>query len=159
MLVATTAFDALRLGASVFRGLIDLPARAAIGAVAFAEFSRATDLSAAGFAFYVAYGVGGALLTLITWFVARRTQAPPFVRRLTGVAAVCSALVLLLTTQAAPLMLQLGSAANDPELTRDLLDRFARWTYPRFACVVVSFAANFTALARLAWSTTEAERG
>lgn len=43
--------------------MIDLPARSRIGPIAFAEFSRATDLSTAGMVFYVLYGVGGALLT------------------------------------------------------------------------------------------------
>ena len=44
VLVATTAFEGLRAGAGLFRALLDLPARSAIGPVAFAAFSRARAL-------------------------------------------------------------------------------------------------------------------
>ncbi len=157
LLTVTTAFEALRMGASVFRGLIDLPARARIGPVAFADLSRATDLSTAGFVFYVIYGIGGALLTCAMWIVAVRTRAPIFVRRLSGVSAACSLLILGFTTQAAPLMFRVGSSANDAATLTDLLDGFAFWTYLRLLCACVSFTAIFFALARLAWSATKSE--
>ena len=149
-LTATAAFDAVRMGASVFRGVIDLPARAQLGPIAFADLSRATDLSTTGVVFYVVYGIGGALLTGTTWVVAARTSAPVFVTRLAALSAVCSLLILALTTQAAPLMFQVGSTTDAAALTA-LLDRFAVWTYPRLLCACVSFAAVFTALARVAW--------
>ena len=155
MLIATTAFESVRMGASVFRGLIDLPAREKIGSVAFADFSRATDLSPAGFTFYATFGIGGLLLTGATWIVAARTRAPLYVRRLAAISTVCSLLILAFTTQAAPLMIRLGSSPNDPSLLSQLLDDFAVWTYPRFVCATVSYAAMLSALARLAWPTPD----
>src|SRR6188768_1854043 len=105
----TTAFEGIRAGAGTFRLLLDLPARHRVGPVAFAAFSRATDLSTAGIVFYSLYGFGGALLTAATWIFASRTRAPRPVRTLAGTAFICSVLVLVLTTQAAPLMWSVGS--------------------------------------------------
>lgn len=150
LLVATTAFEALRAGAGSFRVLIDLPARHRIGPVAFAEFSRATDLSTTGITFYVLYGVGGALLTGATWIAAMRTQAPPVIRKLAAVACACSLVIMLLTTQAAPLMFRVGSSPNDPTLLADLLDRFTGWTQLRILCADLSFGAMLAALTILA---------
>jgi hypothetical protein len=150
LLVATTAFEALRAGAGSFRVLIDLPARHRIGPVAFAELSRATDLSTAGIVFYVLYGFGGALLTGATWIAATRVEAPRAIRLLTAVAFVSSLAILLLTTQAAPLMFRIGSSPNDPALLADILDRFTIWTQLRVLCADQSFGAMLAALTILA---------
>ncbi len=151
ILLVGVAFDALRAGSGTFRALIDLPARRALGAIAFAEFSRATDLSPLGVAFWVGWGVGGALLTGAAWVVAVRSHAEPVIRRLTLVAAASSLLILVLTTQAAPLMWSIGASSTDVALLGDLLNRFTRWTELRVACADVSFVALLAALARLAW--------
>src|SRR5690348_4600619 len=98
MLAATTAFEGMRAGAGTFRLLLDLPARHVVGPFAFAAFSRATDLSTTGVVFYSLYGVGGALLTAATWFVAARLRARPSIRRLAAAACACSVMVLVLTT-------------------------------------------------------------
>ena len=87
LLTVTVAFEGLRAGAGTFRMILDLPARATIGPVAFAQFSRATDLSAVGVAFYVAYGIGGALLTATTWIAALRSQLDREAKILTGISA------------------------------------------------------------------------
>jgi len=52
-------------------------------------------------------------------------------------------------------MIRLGSSPNDPSLLSQLLDDFAVWTYPRFVCATVSYAAMLSALARLAWPTAD----
>jgi hypothetical protein len=148
------AFEGLRAGAGTFRALLDLPARTRVGPLAFADFSRATDLSTAGVIYYVAFGIGGALLTALTWLIARRGQAPTVVRRLLATSAIASLLVLVLTTQAAPLMWQVGSAPPDPALLGSLLDRFAAWTMARIVCVDLSFGAVLGALALLALPRT-----
>src|SRR5450631_1236252 len=134
MAVAVT-FEGLRAGAGTFRALLDLPARGRVGPLAFADFSRATDLSMVGVVFYVVFGVGGALVTGLTWLIAVRSHAPVVVRRLLATSAIASLLVLALTTQAAPLMWRVGSAPADPALLAGLLDRFAAWTMARVACV------------------------
>jgi hypothetical protein len=144
------AFEGLRAGAGTFRALLDLPARTRVGPLAFADFSRATDLSTAGVVYYAVFGIGGALLTALTWLLARRGQAPAVVRRLLATSALASLLVLVLTTQAAPLMWRVGSAPPDPALLRSLLDRFTAWTMARVVCVNVSFGAVLGALTLLA---------
>jgi hypothetical protein len=146
MMAVTTAFEGLRAGVGVLRMTLDLPARASIGPIAFAAFSRATDLSTIGVIFYVLYGVGGALLTSATWFVAARTHAPAALRYLTSTAFVSSLLILAMTTQAAPLMWHVGSAGNDPALLATLLNSFTFWTNLRFLCADVSFVAVLSAL-------------
>jgi len=148
--MVAAAFEGLRAGAATFRALLDLPARNRIGPLAFAELSRATDLSATGVVFYAVFGVGGALITAVGWLIAVRGRAPALVRRLLATSAIASLLVLALTAQAAPLMWRVGSAPSDPALLRDLLDRFTVWTVARVVCVDVSFAAVLGALTVLA---------
>ena len=149
-IAVTTAFEGIRAGVGVLRALLDLPARLHIGPAAFAEFSRATDLSKTGIAFYVIYGFGGAFLTGTVWILAVRTRALIVVRRLSAVAAVCSILILALTTQAAPLMFRIGSAPSDSVVLQNLLDRFTFWTDLRIACACISFLAMLGALTALA---------
>jgi hypothetical protein len=153
-LALAVGFEGLRAGAGTFRALLDLPARARVGPLAFADFSRATDLSPTGVVFYVVFGVGGALLTAAVWLVAVRGRAPALVRRLLATSTIASLLVLVLTAQAAPLMWHVGSAPPDPALVRALLDRFTALTMARVACVDISFAAVLTALTGTAMSRT-----
>ncbi len=150
LLVVTTGFEGLRAGAGTFRMLIDLPARAQVGAVVFADFSRATDLSPAGYIFYALYGIGGALLTCGTWIVAGRVRAPLVIRRLSALASLCSLLVLGMTARAAPLMWRIGSESNNPEVLTGLLDRFVFWTNLRIVAADLSFLAILSALAYVA---------
>lgn len=149
VLALTTLFEGLRAGAGTFRLLLDLPARHQVGPVAFAAFSQATDLSVRGVAFYALYGFGGASLTGLAWLAARRLQADRSIRLLLGCAFVSSLLVLVLTTQAAPLMWAVGRT-RDPALLRDLLDRFTFWTTLRIGVVDLSFLAVVSALVHLA---------
>ncbi len=158
LLIATVGFEAFRFGAGTFRVLLDLPARHRIGPVAFAAFSRATDLSFTGIVIYVVYGFGGALLTGATWFVAVRVAAPSVVRRLAAIASIASVSVLAATTQAAPLMFRVGAAPDDPAALADLLDRFSAWTNLRIVCADLSFFCVLSALGYLALKRQHFER-
>ncbi len=129
IVAVTTVFEGLRAGGGVFRTILDLPARASVGAVAFAEFSRATDLSTRGVVYYVLFGFGGLLLTAASWIVAVRSKAPRFARRLTAAACVSSLAILAMTTQAAPLMFRIGSSA------KNCLPRASGFPLPVIACV------------------------
>lgn len=151
LLAATAVCEGVRAGAGTFRLLLDLPARVAVGPVAFAQFSRATDLSTRGIVFYALYGFGGALLTAAAWYAARRAGARRQVRALLGVAALCSLAVLLFTIPAAPLMWDVGSASSDAARLGALLDRFTFWTTLRVACVDVSFLSVVATLTALAY--------
>ena len=146
LLAATVAFEGVRAGAGTFRLILDLPAREQIGPVAFAAFSRATDLSAAGVAFYAIYGLGGALLTVPTWLAARRVKASKAIRACTGIAALSSLLVLAFTVPAAPLMWRIGASPDDPVLLAPLIDRFVLWTQLRILLADISFVAVLAAL-------------
>jgi hypothetical protein len=149
-MAVAVAFEGLRAGAGTFRALLDLPARERVGPLAFADFSRATDLSTAGVIFYVIFGVGGALVTGLAWLIAVRGKVPAPIRRLLAISAIASLFVLALTTQAAPLMWRVGSAPADPVLLAGLLDRFTGWTLARIVCVDVSFGAVLTSLTLVA---------
>jgi hypothetical protein len=140
LLVVTTAFEGIRAGAGTFRMILDLPARAAIGATAFAAFSRATDLSSAGVVFYAIYGFGGAALTIATWLLAARARMPRGDLVLIGLSVLCSLLVLAFTTQAAPLMFMIGGTTDEAQLD-GLIERFALWTNLRIVLADVSFVA------------------
>jgi hypothetical protein len=133
--------------------ILDLPARTSIGAAAFADFSRATDLSTAGIVFYTIYGFGGAVLTIATWIVAARARMARADVMLTGLSALCSLLVLAFTTQAAPLMFAIGGTADEAQLA-ELIERFALWTNLRIVLVDVSFVA----LLAVVWRSLVAAR-
>jgi hypothetical protein len=132
-------------GAITFRVLIDLPARARIGAVAFAELSRATDLSS-GLVFYPLAGVGSAVVSLLAWVVAGRSRASRAVRHLTAAAAVSALLVLVVTTRAAPIMFEIGSSQNDVAVLAALADRFSLLTQIRAVLADLAATAVLAAL-------------
>lgn len=155
-IAAAAGFEGLRAGAGTFRVLLDLPARARIGPLAFAELSRATDLSPRGIAFYAVFGIGGAVVTGVTWLLAVRARAPRTVRRLLAASVLASLLVLVFTTQAAPPMWRVGSAPPDPAVVAGLLDRFTAWTIARVVCVDISFAAVLGCLTIAALSQARA---
>jgi hypothetical protein len=124
LLGVTVGVNLAWAGAVTFRVVIDLPARHRIGAFAFAELSRATDL-AGGLFFYPVAAIGSAVLSCAVWFAARRARAPRFIRRASAAAAAATLLVLAVTTQAAPLMFRIGAAGNDPAVVGPLAERFA----------------------------------
>jgi len=141
-----TAFEGLRAGAGTFRVLVDLPARKQIGAVAFAQFSRATDLATTGLVFYIVFGVGGLVVTLTTCVAAWRLRAPRKAVLLSAVAAACSILVLVATAFAAPIMWAVGSAPDNAAVLEPMFDRFTLWTLLRVLLVDVSFVTILVAL-------------
>lgn len=150
VLGVVTVFEGIRAGAGTFRLLLDLPARHSLGSIAFATFSGVTDLSTRGVIFYAVYGFGGAVLTGAAWIMARRARADPLVRSLLIGACICSLLVLVFTTQAAPLMWQVGRVQKNAVLLEELLDLFTFWTTLRVLLADLSFLAVVTALTLIA---------
>jgi Na+-driven multidrug efflux pump len=145
VLAPVALFEGLRAGAGTFRAIVDLPARFELGPLAFGAFSKATDLSTRGVVFYVVFGVGGLVVTALAFGAAWRLKASRAARAALLLSCLCSVLVLLATTQAAPLMWKLG-ASQDPALIRSLLDRFVVWTQLRVVLVDVSFLAVLAAM-------------
>lgn len=146
LLAVAAGFNTLWAGAATFKVVIELPARHRIGAVAFAELARATDLSA-GLAFYPIAAIGSAILACATWVAARKVGAPPSVRKRAAVAALATLAVLAVTAVAAPIMFTIGSSANDPGSLAALEDRFALLTDIRAALADVGAIALVVALA------------
>jgi hypothetical protein len=150
LLSITAGYNALWAGAAAFRVLVDLPARYRLGPLAFADLSRATDLSA-GLVFYPVAAIGSALLACATWVAARRIRAAPTVRIRTTIAAVSTLAVLAVTVQAAPIMFNIGSS-GDPAVLVELANRFALITDFRAALAVIAAVALLVALALCAAS-------
>jgi len=136
-------------GAITFRVLIDLPARHRIGPAAFAELSRATDL-ARGLVFYPVVAIGSALLSCAAFFAAWRTRAARPIWLQTGLAAVATLLVLVITAQAAPIMFRIGASPGDPNVLEPLADRFTTLTNLRALFADVGAVGLLCALATCA---------
>jgi hypothetical protein len=129
---AAVAFEGLRAGVGLLRLALDFPARAAMGPLAYADYFRATDLTVRGVVFYAVFGFGGLALTGALWLKSRQ--------RLAAVAALASLVILLLTTQAAPIAFQV-KVATDPAVLDGLFDHFIAWSVPRLLLTWVSFGA------------------
>jgi hypothetical protein len=141
-------------GALTFRVVIDLPARHRIGSAAFANLSRATDLSG-GLVFYPVLAVGSCLLACAAGWAAWRTKAPRSIRWLSVVGVVSTALVLGVTTQAAPLMFLIGDSATNAALIGPLADRFTALTNARAFLADVGAVALLCALTACALRAAE----
>jgi hypothetical protein len=131
VLVVLAAIPHLILGGSgVDRLVVHLPARHRIGAVAYANYARATDMGN-GFYLYPLLGIGGPVLTFAALVVALVQRAPSTIVTLLVVASVLAILHSITTTQAAPTMMRVGKAEDREEVIAPLLDRFTFWSWFR----------------------------
>jgi hypothetical protein len=145
LLACATGVALLSAGGGTFRALVDLPARYRLGSIAFAEFSRATDLSR-GLVYYPTEAIGGTLLIAATSWAGWRAGAPRLVRWLMAGALLSKLLILAITTQAASIMWRIGSSPNDAALREALTERFVSLTYVR---IVLGDAAGIALLGAL----------
>jgi hypothetical protein len=129
---AAVTFEGLRAGVGLLRLVLDFPARSLMGALAYADYFRATDLTTRGVVFYALYGFGGLLLTGAWWLAGRRRSA--------AVAALASLAILLMTTVAAPIAFEIKTT-TDALVLDGLFDRFTALSAARIACTFVSFGA------------------
>lgn len=134
------------VGASFSRTLIDNPAWRQVGVKAWAEFSRVADLGN-GEIVYPLEGIGGALLTFAAAISFRLSSNRP---RSAAVPIYAAALmkigVLLVTTQAAPIMLSVKRIGDDPATLQRAFDGFARWGDLRAVFVFLGYCAEVWAL-------------
>ena len=152
-IAVATAFEGLRAGIGLLRLVLDLPARGLLGASAYADFFRATDLTSRGFALYLTYGFGGAVMTALAYAAARRAGLPTAARRLIATSVVASIAILVMTTQAVPLGLSVRTETN-PVALNQIFNRFELWTVLRLCCGIASFLCMITALTIVATSAT-----
>ena len=137
--LAATVFTGLLAGASVDKALVQLPARRRLGAIAFANFSRANDLGN-GLIVYPILGVGAALLTILAALAAVLNGTPLAQAWPLYVAALLALLHTFTTTRAAPNMLLLRHLTDHDETkSAAALDRFARWHNIRAVVIVLNF--------------------
>ena len=145
LIMAATAADGLLAGASLDQSIKQLPARHKIGAVAYSEYSRASDLGP-GILWYAILGVGAAVLTIAAAVAA-------FLEGVSLASAmplyVAAALVVghsLATTQAAPTNFSQRQVADDEAALARVLDRFELWQTLRVVLQVLNFGAMLWAL-------------
>ena len=128
--VAALVADGLLAGLSLDKVIVQLPARARMGAVGYASYARSADLGN-GIAFYAPVGVSAAVLTVAAFGVAAGRGAPAAVTGLLAAAAALAVLHSAATGKAAPTMFQIGRAADTRAALEPLLTRFARWSTAR----------------------------
>ena len=137
------------LAAALNRTLVEMPAWHHLGAGAWAAFSRLADLGN-GKILYPLAGIGGTasiLAAAIAFrFSSRRPWSVAFPLYGAVLMAVCG---LLLTTQAAPIMLSLPRIGDDPAALKEAFDGFYRWDSIRAVCGALEYCAEIWALVAL----------
>lgn len=144
LVVAAAALNGILTGASLDQSIKQLPARHRIGAVAYATYSRASDLGM-GIAWYAAIGVSAAVVTVAAAVVAvagniGSSRGVPLV-----IAGVLSVLHSLATSRAAPTLFSQRRMTDEASLTA-VFDRFTRWQAVRVCLQVLTFVATLWAL-------------
>jgi hypothetical protein len=125
------------------RTLVEMPAWRQLGPEGWAAFSRLADLGN-GRILYPIAGIGGMLLTLAAAVAFRLAPRRPWWAAVPVYgAALMDIGVILLTAQAAPVMLSLHHAGNNPVLLQKAFDGFYRWDSIR---AVVGTVGDFAAI-------------
>lgn len=145
LLVASVSVNGLLTGATLDQAIKQLPARKAIGAVAYSDYSRAADLGN-GLIWYPVLGIGAAVLSVVTSAVGLAQHA---------VGAERIALILLIvgsvahmgsTALAAPTNISQRRAAGDEAALTRIFNRFARLNAIRAALLVATLGIAIWAL-------------
>ena len=146
LLAFALLFSGLLAGGNVDRALVAMPAWQVVGATGWADFSRHADLGH-GLVLYPIEAFGGALFALAAaiGFQLER-DAPSSVRILLYASVVLAASGLLLTLEAAPIMLGIRDVA-DPAMLAHAFEGFWFWGNLRAVCQVLAFIAQLAALA------------
>jgi hypothetical protein len=137
------------LAAALNRTLVEMPAWHHLGAGAWATFSRMADLGN-GEIMYPLVGIGGtaSILTaaIAFRFSSRRPWSVAFPLYGAALMAICG---LLITTQAAPIMLSLHRIGDDPPALTQAFEGFYRWDSIRAVFGALGYCAEIWALVAL----------
>jgi hypothetical protein len=137
------------LGANLGRTLVEMPAWRQLGAETWAAFSRISDLGN-GRIIYPIEGIGGMLFILAAAIAFRLSPRRPLSVAIpiygAALMAVC---VLLITTQAAPIMLSIRRVGNDPAALQQAFEGFNRWDSIRAVFAALGCCAKVWALVAL----------
>jgi hypothetical protein len=143
------------LGASFGRTLIEMPAWRQVGVKAWAAFSSAADLGN-GRIIYPIEGIGGMLLTVAAAIAFRLSPNRPRAVAIPIYGAVLMTIsVLLVTTQAAPIMLSVPRIGDDPVALQKAFDGFDRWGNLRAVFVALGYFAKLWAFGAIIWFSSQ----
>ncbi len=124
-IVATLVIGAV--GDNLNRTIVEMPAWRALGPNAWAAFSRLADLGN-GRIIYPVAGIGSTVLVLAAAISFRTSRLRPWsVAVPVYGAALMHIGVILLTTQAAPIMLKVPRLGSDPVALRQAFEGFYQW--------------------------------
>jgi hypothetical protein len=134
-------------GSGINRVLIEMPAWQHTGALAWAAYSRWSDMGTNGLILYPLEKIGGtvgSVAAAIIFFVNRWRFPRDGALPIYGAAffAICS---LLVTTQAAPLMMTTVHS-SDPAVLQNALNGFSFWEAIRAGVQALSFCGNLWSL-------------
>ena len=149
LLTVATAADGVLAGASLDQSFKQLPARRAMGNVAFSAYSRAADLGP-GVVWYATLGIGAALLTITAAIGELALATLSAVAWPIYVAAALSILHSLTTARAAPINFSQRRVADDEARLEVIFDRFERWQTIRAILQAATFGLMLWALAAVA---------
>lgn len=146
------------LGADFARTIVEMPAWRHVGVQAWAAFSSAADLGN-GKIVYPILGIGEMLLTLAAAIAFRLSSRRPWSVAIPvyGAMLMCVG-VLLVTTQAAPIMLSVRRISGDPVALHKAFDGFDRWGNLRAVFGAVGDCCTVWALIALLRVTSEDPR-
>jgi hypothetical protein len=146
LLIVATAINGIGTGATLDQAIKQVPARRHIGALAYASYVRAADLSN-GLRWYPTLGISTVVVTA-TAVVAGLLDSPSMAEAVALIlAAIATAGHLFASSRAAPTLLALRAGVPDETTTDQILDRFARFNGARAVGVVVALSALTWALA------------
>lgn len=139
LIVAAVVLAGWCAGMAIDRLVVQYPARHKIGALAYVEYAKVTDL-ANGVAFYAIIAIGGALLDIAALVVAISDNAGDGLTWALALATASGLGVLLATSQAAPTLLRAGRKTEPrEEAVAPLLERFIRIAYVRAMLLLAQF--------------------
>jgi hypothetical protein len=138
----------LLAGLSVFRSLVELPAWEKINLSGFYEYVRAADLGR-GLILYPLIGIVAALLTVLAAIDGYLDGVNSTMMILLWISLILAIAQSITMTRAAPNMLSLRSAPNNPESVKFVYARFKRWQDRRAALQFINFLTIVIAMAVL----------
>jgi hypothetical protein len=146
LLIASVAVNGLLTGATLDQAIKQLPARKAIGAVAYSGYSRAADLGN-GLIWYPVLGIGAAVLSVVTGAVGLTQHAAGAEQIALILLIVGSVAHMGSTAVAAPTNISQRRAVGDEAALTAIFNRFAVLNAIRAGLLVATLGVAAWALA------------
>lgn len=146
LLIASVAVNGLLTGATLDQAIKQLPARKAIGAVAYSDYSRAADLGN-GLIWYPVLGIGAAVLSVVTGAIGLAQHAAGAEEIALISLIVGSVAHMGSTALAAPTNISQRRAVGDEAALTAIFNRFAVLNAVRAGLLVATLGVAVWALA------------